>query len=121
NFKMEKNNNSLDSISDVHRLLGLPKPLHPLISLIDNTTNKIDSRKLPQAHVLNFYKISYKTKLNGKLKYGQRYYDFDEGSLLFASPKQVIGNHTEDDVSEHAGYTLLIHPDFFLGHPIANK
>ena len=118
---MEKNNNSINSISDVHRLFGLPKPLHPLISLIDNTTNKIDSRKLPQAHVLNFYKISYKTKLNGKLTYGQGYYDFDEGGLLFASPKQVIGSHGADDVSEHAGYTLLIHPDFLLGHPIAKK
>src|SRR5690606_7400275 len=118
---MEKKNNNINTISDVHRLFGLPKPLHPLISLIDNTTNKIDSRKLPQAHVLNFYKISYKTKLNGKLTYGQGYYDFDEGGLLFASPKQVIGSHGADDVSEHAGYTLLIHPDFLLGHPIAKK
>lgn len=119
---MEKHSSyKLESISDVHRLLGLPKPVHPLISLIDNTANKIDSSKLPQAHVLNFYKISYKSKLDRKLKYGQGYYDFDEGGLLFASPKQVIGSHGEDDVSEHAGYTLLIHPDFFLGHPIAKK
>ncbi|MGO1787441.1 MAG: helix-turn-helix domain-containing protein [Sphingobacterium sp.] len=118
---MGKDNSSIDSISDVHRLFGLPKPLHPLISLIDNRTNQIDSRKLPQAHVLNFYKISYKTKLDGKLTYGQGYYDFDEGGLLFASPMQVIGSHGPDDVRDHGGYTLLIHPDFFLGHPLAKK
>jgi len=109
----------MDSISDVHRLFGLPRPLHPLISLINNTDHKVDVSRLPRSHVLNFYKISYKTKFSGKLKYGQGYYDFDEGGLLFASPNQVIGSH--DDPGEDTGYTLLIHPDFFLGYPIARK
>jgi AraC family transcriptional regulator, transcriptional activator of pobA len=118
---MRKQNNisTFDSISNVHQAFGLPKPLHPLISLIDNTTHKIDINKLPQAHVLNFYKISYRPKFSGKLKYGQGYYDFDEGGLLFASPNQLIGSH--DDNGDHSGYTLLIHPDFFLGHPIAKR
>lgn len=74
-------------------------------------------------HVLNFYKISYKPKRTGKLKYGQGYYDFDEGGLLFAAPNQVIGNHNEG--GEATGtcslYTVLIHPDFLLGHSLAKK
>jgi len=110
---------TFDSISDAHRALGLPKPLHPLISLIDNDKNKVESSKLPDSHVLNFYKISYRTHLGGKLKYGQGHYDFDEGGLLFASPNQVIGRG--DETQELSGYTLLIHPDFFLGYPIAKK
>ncbi|PSL34934.1 helix-turn-helix domain-containing protein [Chitinophaga ginsengisoli] len=117
--KNETDHYTLDSISDAHRALGLPKPLHPLISLIDNDKNKVESSKLPGSHVLNFYKISYRTHLGGKLKYGQGYYDFDEGGLLFASPNQVIGRG--DETQELSGYTLLIHPDFFLGYPIAKK
>jgi AraC family transcriptional activator of pobA len=108
-----------DSLSEVHRVLGLPKPLHPLISLVQNKDNYIDVNKLPNSFVLNFYKISYKTNLNGKLKYGQNYYDFDEGGLMFVSPNQVTAN--VDNNGDHSGYTLLIHPDFFLSYPLSKK
>ncbi|WP_332369009.1 helix-turn-helix transcriptional regulator [Spirosoma telluris] len=37
--------------------------------------------------------------------------------MLFASPGQLIGNHDNDD-SVCSAYTLLIHPDFFLGYPL---
>jgi len=117
--KEENSYHKFDSLSDIHRAFGLPKPLHPMISLIDNTNNKLETDKLPHSHILNFYKISYKTKLSGKLKYGQDYYDFDEGGLLFASPNQLIGSN--DDNGEQSVYTLLIHPDFFLTYPLAKK
>lgn len=73
-----------------------------------------------QNHVIGFYKISYKPRLGGRLKYGQGYYDFDEGGLLFVSPGQVIGSEDDDDVVCSA-YTLLIHPDFFLGYPLSKN
>jgi AraC-like DNA-binding protein len=115
--------NRINSISESHRLLGLPKPLHPLISIMDTSAVTIDLRKLPNPHVLNFYKISYRTKLSGKMRYGQGYYDFDEGSLLFASPNQVVGTDNEAITEEQPvyGYTLLVHPDFFLGYPLSRK
>lgn len=113
------NSNKLKSIADIHRVFDLPKPVHPLISLINNTNAQIDLRKLPQPHILNFYKISYNTSTNGKLKYGQAYYDFDEGGLMFASPNQIISVY--DDSYEHEGYSLIIHPDFLLGYPLATK
>ncbi|RZL27991.1 MAG: AraC family transcriptional regulator, partial [Pedobacter sp.] len=31
-----------DSISDLHRMLGLPKPFHPLVTLVDNTHISVD-------------------------------------------------------------------------------
>jgi len=108
-----------DSLSDIHRVFGMPKPQHPLISLINNTNNQIDLNQFPNAHVLYFYKISYRIKLSGKLKYGQDYYDFDEGGLLFAAPGQLIGSH--DDNGDHSGYVLLIHPDFLWSYPLAKK
>ena len=118
----EKDNSPqrFESLSDAHRAYGLPKPLHPLISLIDNAVYPIPATSSPQAHVLNFYKIAYRTKLSGKLKYGQDYYDFDEGGLLFASPNQVIGRYNYSSPCS-AGYSLLIHPDFFLNYPLAKK
>ncbi|WP_158797161.1 AraC family transcriptional regulator [Pedobacter sp. L105] len=117
--KEEAAYHKFDSLSDVHRAFGLPMPVHPLISFIDNSANQIEVDKLPQSHVLNFYKISYRIKQSGKLKYGQSYYDFDEGSLMFASPGQLIGRYK--DSGESLGYTLLVHPDFFQTYPLAKK
>jgi len=112
---------NMESLSDMHRAFGLPAPAHPLISLIDGATNRVILSNLPQSHVLHFYKISYKPSLGGKLKYGQDYYDFDEGGLLFAAPNQVIGNHGNNDAEICSQYTLLIHPDFLWNYPLAKK
>lgn len=109
-----------ESLSDLHRVLGLPKPLHPLVSLIDNTDNKVaPDNKLPHSFILSFYKVSYKPNLQGKFKYGQHFYDFDEGGLFFVSPNQITGS--SENNGDHSGYTLFIHPDFLLTYPLAKK
>lgn len=122
-MKKKDNHHKFNSISDACRAFGLPKPRHPLFNLINGANTRIDINAPSGSHVLNFYKISYKPKLNGKLKYGQHYYDFDGGGLLFAAPGQVIGSNSEEN-SEAAicsRYTLLIHPDFFLGYSLSKK
>ncbi|MEO5683937.1 MAG: helix-turn-helix transcriptional regulator [Chitinophagaceae bacterium] len=108
------------SLSAAARAFGLPEPQHPLICMLGAESNRVIENNFPQSHVLNFYKISYKPRLSGRVKYGQHYYDFDEGGLLFAAPGQLIGSN-----EEHAGvcstYTLLIHPDFLLTYPLIRK
>lgn len=121
---MKKNENAplkFDSLSDTHRAFGLTKPLHPLISLISENTAREEMIRPNGPHVLNFYKISYRPRFSGKLKYGQDYYDFDEGGLLLAAPGQVVGGNPEDEVTGCSIYALLIHPDFLLGYPLAKK
>jgi AraC family transcriptional activator of pobA len=108
-----------ESLSDLHRLLGLPKPLHPLISLVEIKDIQIDPGRLPVSIVYNFYKISLKHNLTGKLKYGQSYYDFDEGGLFFKAPDQVAAKGENN--GDHSGFTLLIHPDFLLHYPLSKK
>ncbi|MGN7990130.1 helix-turn-helix domain-containing protein [Pedobacter sp. 22226] len=109
------------SLTEAHRMMGLPQPKHPLISLINNEDHPVEMNGQPNSHILNFYKISYKPKLSGRLKYGQSYYDFDEGGLLFAAPNQIIGHEEDLSSSVCSLYTLLIHPDFLLSYPIAKK
>lgn len=108
-----------ESLSDLHRAFGLPAPQHPMVSLLVNTIDNVDVTKLPRFHLLTYYVISYKTKLSGKVKYGQGHYDFDEGGILFASPNQVIGTH--DHTGDHSGYVLMIHPDFLRNYPLASQ
>lgn len=108
----------VSSLSEAHLAFGLPAPKHPLISVINGQDAAIALNKMPEYHVLGFYKISYKPQLAGRLKYGQGYYDFNEGGLLFASPGQIIGSQ-DNDHTVCSAFTLLIHPDFYLGYSLA--
>ena len=90
-----------------------------MISFIDVKNVKIISDELFSSFILDFYKISYKTNLCGKAKYGQNYYDFGEGGLVFTAPNQLFETPPDDNGS--SGYMLLIHPDFFLSYPLAKK
>lgn len=107
-----------ESLTDFHRVFGLPKPLHPLISFIDLKDINILENELPKFISLNYYKIAYKTDTCGKAKYGQNYYDFGEGGLIFTSPNQLVESPTD---SQANGRLLLIHPDFLLTHSLAKK
>lgn len=118
-MKDEIANHRFDSLSRLHKVLDIPAPMHPLVSLINNTTGAIPLERLPNPHILNFYKISYKMNFHGKFKYGQHYYDFDEGGMFFVSPNQITGGH--EPLSDQSGYTLLFHPDFLLGYDLAGK
>ncbi|MEO3402762.1 helix-turn-helix transcriptional regulator [Mucilaginibacter sp. CAU 1740] len=109
----------LETIADVHRAHNIPGPNHPLITMLDASNGYLKMCSLPESYVLNFYKITFVTKLGGKIKYGQGYYDFDEGSMLFASPNQIMGSTA--NYQDNQGYSLLIHPDFLLGYPLAKK
>lgn len=116
--KEEQAPHAFHTITDLHRMLGLPAPVHPLVSLVDNTKISVGKDQLPSSFLMDFYKISYKTGLRGKIRYGQSYYDFEEGGMTFTSPNQVLA--TEDD-TEYRGYTLLIHPDFIRNYPLGKQ
>lgn len=108
------------SISESHQAFGLPAPQHPMISLVHfNKDNPFNMAMAPIYDILSFYKITFITRNRGRLKYGRNYYDYDEGSMLFLAPNQLVGS--TDYNSETYCYILLIHPDFLLGHPIAKK
>ncbi|WP_426324400.1 helix-turn-helix domain-containing protein [Pedobacter sp. R-06] len=108
-----------NSISELHRALGLPKPLHPLISLVDYGTITVHTADLEKGMLFNFYKISFKKDFSGRIKYGQSHYDFDEGGLSFVSPGQLIT--ALEGEAKYGGYTLLVHPDFIRSYPLGRN
>ncbi|SDD96775.1 Helix-turn-helix domain-containing protein [Mucilaginibacter pineti] len=108
----------IESITEIHRMLGIAGPCHPMISLLESS-QLINLCQLPDSYVIGFYKITFVTKLGGKFRYGQGYYDFDEGSLMFTAPGQVVGHI--DGYEENEGLSLFIHPDFLQGYPLAAK
>lgn len=117
--KQEKKPQTFDSISELHTALGLPKPLHPLVSLVNYADIKLPDEDVPKLLLLNFFKVSFKFNFTGKIRYGQGYYDFNEGGLCFYSPNQIIASAEEG--TDYSGYTLLIHPDFIRNYPLNSK
>lgn len=112
----------IKTISEFHKLRGLPKPDHPLISVA--TTE--DFTKLPDQITMNvvfdFYFIALKRMKGVKYKYGQLHYDFDDdGVLFFMSPNQVLELEIieEENAEKQSGWILLIHPDFIWNTPLA--
>ncbi|WP_421828969.1 helix-turn-helix domain-containing protein [Larkinella sp.] len=108
----------IDTISAYHQFAGLPKPGHPLISVVrfdDIRPQKIDR---PKSFVNNFYSIALKRNFNGRMKYGQQPYDFDDGLMVFLAPGQVLAV-TAEETLEHSGWLLMIHPDFLWHTPLA--
>nr|WP_158827322.1 helix-turn-helix transcriptional regulator [Mucilaginibacter sp. JXJ CY 39] len=108
----------IKTISQLHELRGLPKPQHPLISVINLHDVKFPAGQVKQFAVLDFYSIAIKRATNLKYKYGQQQYDFDNGVMFFTAPGQVIGVEAGQDV-EHTGWVLFIHPDFLWNTQLA--
>ena len=107
------------TISEFHQFRGLPKPEHPLISVIDLATV---TQLLPNetSMVKDFYSIALKRNFNVKMKYGQQEYDFDEGVMFFMAPGQVLRlEHENNTQLTQSGWMLLIHPDFLWSTPLA--
>lgn len=110
----------IKSISEFHRLRGLPKPEHPLISVVNVADLKRKQDEGPTNFIFDYYSISLKKDCVGKFKYGQQEYDFDEGVMFFIAPNQVFGvENRKSETSKQTGWMLLIHPDFLWNTPLA--
>lgn len=118
-MKKENTSTVIQSISELLRFLELPKPMHPLVALVDYKDIQADTEHLGKGYILNFYKISFKKNFAGQIRYGQGYYDFEEGGLSFTAPNQVITVAEEE--KDYSGYTLLFHPDFIRNYPIGKN
>ena len=103
----------IKTISEFHKLWQLPKPEHPLISIVDYTHIDHSLVDADQPMILGCYSITIKRDLGVKMIYGQQSFDFDEGVMFFMAPNQVLRIEKEPkNISNRSGWILLIHPDF---------
>lgn len=117
---MKKENDIVTlSIKDEHRILGIARPRHPLISVL-HFDGLIPQSVFPERFLFDFYSISIKKNVVGKIRYGQRHFDFDSGIMTFMAPNQLLARPAEsEDSPAGEGVCLNIHPDFFSGYPLA--
>lgn len=101
----------LESIAQYNAMRGA-QTLHPLVSVLDLSTVK----PMP-AKTFNFglYAVYLKELKCGELKYGRAHYDYQEGTLVFIAPGQVMGVQPKATTFEAKGWALLFHPDLIKG------
>ncbi|SKB58549.1 Helix-turn-helix domain-containing protein [Soonwooa buanensis] len=92
--------------------------LHPLVGIVD--LSKAAPRKEHRMHFDLYCVILKKTKC-GDLKYGNNTYDYQEGTLVFFAPEQIVETSNVEDVYQPSGMALVFHPDFLFGTSLAKK
>ncbi len=107
----------LEKISQYNTLKGV-ETKHPLISVYDNSKTKA----LPNHCRLHFgfYAIFLKEIHCGELKYGRNSYDYDEGTLVFFGPGQVVEINNEENY-QPTGLSLIFHPDLVKGTALGKQ
>lgn len=88
--------------------------LHPLVSVID-MSNAAPRQASGNGMYFGFYTVFLKEVKCGDLKYGKNTYDYQEGTLVFIGPGQVLTIENTKEVYQPKGYALVFHPDLIHG------
>jgi len=101
----------IDSVAQYNAMRGM-ETLHPLVTVLDLS----QAQPMP-ARTFNFgvYAVYLKELHCGELKYGRRHYDYQDGTLVFIAPGQVMGVLPAVKTFEPKGWALLFHPDLLKG------
>jgi len=104
----------IDSIGQYNTMRGITTK-HPLVAVID-----LSKAQPVPAGSFNFglYAVGLKELNNGQLRYGRKHYDYQEGSLVFVAPGQVLGVEPGVELFAPKGWVLLFHPDLINGTPL---
>ena len=109
---------AIRTISEGNQFLGLPKPKHPLINLIHHQDMV---GQMPPADLrfrIDLYQVSFKDGMSGSLGYGRNTYDFQEGTLVFMEPGQIMTTGDQEGLDPGSGWVLFFHPDLIRRSPL---
>jgi AraC family transcriptional regulator, transcriptional activator of pobA len=100
-----------ETVSD-YNIFNNNETLHPLVSVVD--LSKAYPRQASNMY-FGFYTIFLKEVKCGDLRYGRATYDYQEGTLVFIAPGQVISVEITGETYQPKGYALIFHPDLIHG------
>jgi len=104
----------LVTVNDYCSGLGL-STLHPLVSVVDFSDANWPPKGRSKAVRYHFYGVFLKQGQNCILSYGRQNYDYQDGTLVFVEPRQIVNITNIDTTIKPTGHALLFHPDLLLG------
>jgi len=111
---------SLNVVNDYCAGLNL-SALHPLVTVVDLAEGTWAVREKTDAVRYGFYGVFLKQGQSCTLKYGRQNYDYQDGTLVFIGPGQVVKIGHIDWKVKPAGHALLFHPDFLKGTTLGER
>lgn len=94
--------------------------LHPLVSVLDVSEGTWPRQEKAGAVRYHFYAVFLKQGQSCILRYGRKNYDYQDGTLVFVGPGQVVNIENIDPDFKPSGYALLFHPDLLRGTTLGN-
>lgn len=92
--------------------------LHPLVTVVD--FSKADPRYLKKTY-FGLYLVLLKEVNCGDLRYGKQTYDYQEGTLIFVAPGQVISIDNNNQLYHPKGHGIAFHPDLIKGTSLGKQ
>ena len=112
------------SITEANKLFGLPSPKHPLVSVMWAKDMPDFTEFKGVKYNTELFAVSLKDGMVGKMGYGRNSYDFEDGTMVFSKPDQVLSIEEKTIAEDAKGWALLFHPDLIrksaLGKTIGN-
>lgn len=109
----------IKTVKQALEFMGLGKPSHPLISVFTHTED-MNTDYGNVAVVSDLYFISLKEDIHGSLIYGRQSYDFEEGSMIFMSPGQLVIPPDNQQIDKN-GWSIIFHPDLIIRSGLAKR
>lgn len=106
----------IKSVGEYSKLRGV-ETLHPLINILDYANLEFLE---PASYNFGFYCIFLKETKCGDLRYGKEPYDYQEESLVFVAPGQILTVEKYLPGVKPKGKVLIFHPDFLRGTLLSN-
>jgi hypothetical protein len=106
----------IKTINDYNEIVD-QETLHPLVSVIDFANTPVHAEPPPPGitFTFDFYAVFLKQGQNCTIRYGRNKYDYQQGTLVFIAPDQVINVDGGPDDYQPVGHALLFHPDLIRG------
>lgn len=121
---------TISTIHEYNTLTNHPT-LHPLVSVLDfaqsersQSNTQMSAANVPaataQAVNFGFYSVFLKEDKHCAIRYGRHTYDYQESTLIFIAPGQVVSIEEDGEDYQPTGHALLFHPDLLRGTPLGH-
>ncbi|CAL2102866.1 HTH araC/xylS-type domain-containing protein [Tenacibaculum sp. 190130A14a] len=101
----------IKSITEINKTFGVSAPKHPLITIMWAKDFPDFSQYYGIKYNSDLFSISLKEGIEGVLGYGRNNYDFEDGTMVFSKPNQVLSIEEKKVAEDAKGWTIIFHPD----------